>query len=63
MREGSKFFNADRKNDIKEMLCALEYCTDKSNGKIYAIHRLNRDMSRIRANGGWIDAPDDGNKH
>ncbi len=55
-----KFYNVDRKNDIKEMLCALEYCTDKSNGKIYAIHRLNRDMSRIRANGGWIDAPDDG---
>lgn len=58
--DNDKFFNADRKNDIKEMLCALEYCADRSNGKIYAIHRLNRDMSRIRANGGWIDAPDDG---
>lgn len=58
--DNDKLFNADRKNDIKEMLCALEYCTDRSNGKIYAIHRLNRDMSRIRANGGWIDAPDDG---
>jgi len=58
--DNDKLFNADRKNDIKEMLCALEYCTDKSGGKIYAIHRLNRDISRIRANGGWIDAPDDG---
>ena len=58
--DNDKLFNIDRKNDIKEMLCALEYCTDKSNGMIYAIHRLNRDMSRIRANGGWIDAPDDG---
>ena len=58
--DNDKLFNADRKNDIKEMLCALEYCTDRSKGKIYAIHRLNRDMSRVRANGGWIDAPDDG---
>ena len=58
--DNDRFFNIDHKNDIKEMLCALEYCTDRSDGKIYAIHRLNRDMSRIRANGGWIDAPDDG---
>ncbi len=58
--DNDKLFNADHKNDIKEMLCALEYCTERSGGKIYAIHRLNRDMSRVRANGGWIDAPDDG---
>ena len=56
----NKLFNSDRKNDIKEMLCALEYCTDKSGGKIYALHRTNRNMNRIRENGGWIDAPDDG---
>ncbi len=58
--DNDKFFNADRKNDIKEMLCALEYCTDKSNGMIYAIHRTNRNLNRVRDNGGWIDAPDDG---
>lgn len=55
-----KFYNKDRKNDIKELLCALEYCTDKSNGKIWALHRTNRSMNRIRENGGYIDAPDDG---
>ena len=55
-----KFYNKDRKNDIKELLCALEYCTDKSNGKIWALHRTNRNMNRIRENGGYIDAPDDG---
>lgn len=55
-----KFYNKDRKNDIKELLCALEYCTDKSNGKIWAMHRTNRNMNRIRENGGYIDAPDDG---
>ncbi|MBO5466229.1 MAG: hypothetical protein J6A02_02155 [Prevotella sp.] len=55
-----KFYNKDRKNDIKELLCALEYCTDKSNGKIWALHRENRNMNRLRDNGGYIDAPEDG---
>jgi len=55
-----KFNNIDRQNDIQELLCALEYCTEKSNGEIYALHRLNRDMKRLRDNGGYIDAPDDG---
>lgn len=55
-----KFFNKDRKNDIKEMLCALDYCTAKSEGKVWTMHRENRNMNRIRENGGFIDAPDDG---
>lgn len=55
-----KYYNTDRKNDIKELLCALEYCTDKSNGKIWGLHRENRNLNRIRENGGYIDAPDDG---
>ena len=56
----SKLFNTDRKNDIKELLCALEYCTEKSGGKIYALQRKGRGLNRIRENGGYIDAPDDG---
>lgn len=55
-----KFYNKDRKNDIKEMLCVLEYCTEKSGGKVYALHREDRRMNRIRENGGYIDAPQDG---
>lgn len=55
-----KFYNKDRQNDLKELLCALEYCTDKSNGKIWALHRTNRNMNRLRENGGYIDAPDSG---
>lgn len=55
-----KFLNSDRKNDINEMLCALEYCADKSDGKIWALHREDRNMNRIRENGGFIDAPEDG---
>jgi hypothetical protein len=56
----SKFNNADRKSDIKELLCALQYCSDKANGEIYAIHRTNRNINRVRENGAFIDAPDDG---
>ena len=55
-----KFYNTDRKNDIKELLCALEYCTSKSDDKVYVLHRTNRNMTRVRANGGFIDAPQDG---
>ena len=55
-----KFFNEDRKNDIKELMCALEYCTSKSGGKVYGLHRTDRNMNRIRENGAFIDAPDDG---
>lgn len=56
----SKHCNMDRINDVKEMMCAVEYCADKSADKIYALHRTNRNMSRVRANGSWVDAPDDG---
>lgn len=55
-----KHNNLDRKNDIKEMLCALEYCAEYSQNKVYVMHRTNRNMSRLRSNGGFIDAPEDG---
>lgn len=48
------------KGDLKEAASILYYCATKSNGKIWAMHRTNRNMSRIRTNGAWIDAPDDG---
>ena len=56
----SNHHNLDRINDIKEMMCAVEYCADKSADRIYVLHRTNRNMSRVRANGSWVDAPDDG---
>ncbi len=56
----SKFNNLDAKNDIKELQAALARCVDFSDGKIYALVRENRDMKRIRENGGFVDAPDDG---
>lgn len=56
----AKHSNEDRVNDIREMMCAIEYCAGKSADKIYVLHRTNRNMSRVRANGSWVDAPDDG---
>ena len=55
-----KYGNANYKNDLKELRCALEYCTEQSGGELYALLRTDRNMNRIRANGGYIDAPDDG---
>ena len=55
-----KFFNEDYKSDIRELMCVLQYCLDKSNGKVLVLHRTDRNMSRIRENGGFIDAPMDG---
>ena len=52
--------NLEHKDDIKEILCALEYCASKSDGKVYVVQKLDREMSRLRANGGYIDAPADG---
>lgn len=52
--------NLLQKNDLKELLCALEYATSRSEDKLWALHRTNRNVSRIRENGYWVDAPDDG---
>jgi hypothetical protein len=55
-----KLDNLSHKYDLKELMCALEYCTSKSDGKVFVLHRTNRNMSRLRENGNYIDAPDDG---
>lgn len=56
----AKFFNEDYKSDIREMMCGLQYCLDKSGGKVLVLHRTDRNMNRIRENGGFMDAPMDG---
>ena len=55
-----KFYNMHHKNDIKEMLCALHRCLEGTDGKLFALHRVDRELNRIRQNGAFIDAPDDG---
>ncbi len=54
------FFNIDYKNDIRELMCGLQYCLDKSGGKVLVLHRTDRNLNRIRENGGFMDAPMDG---
>jgi hypothetical protein len=47
--------------NLEEMIASLEYCLQNVKGnKLFAMVRVNRDMSRKRANQGFIDAPDDG---
>lgn len=47
--------------DLEEMIASLEYCLQNvADNKLFAMVRDNRDMSRKRANQGFIDAPDDG---
>ena len=55
-----KFYNMHHKNDIKEMMCALHRCLEGTDGKLFALHRVDRELNRIRQNGAFIDAPDDG---
>ena len=55
-----RYQNVSHKGDMREVESILFHCASMSDNKIWVIHRENRNMSRIRENGGWIDAPDDG---
>ena len=55
-------FNAGLEWDANEMLAAIEYSLqDKESPKVLIHYADNRNMSRLRENGKYIDAPDDGN--
>jgi hypothetical protein len=56
----SKYDNMDHKYDMRELMCTLSHCMSQSDDKVYILHRTDRNMSRLRENGGFIDAPDDG---
>lgn len=54
-------FNQGLEWDVNEMLAAIEYSlTGKPSQKILIHYADNRNMSRIRENGKYIDSPDDG---
>lgn len=46
--------------NVQEMIGAIQYATTNTKGKMWMMHKTNRNMSRIRQNGGFVDAPDDG---
>lgn len=52
--------NKDYLWDISDMLGCIEYCTVKSKGTLHCLVRTNRELSRIRENGQFSNAPDDG---
>lgn len=54
----SKYNNLEQKNDMKEVMGALQYCCGYSNNKVYIIHRVEREISRINSYGGWINSPE-----
>lgn len=55
--------NAGLEWDINEMIAPIEYVTQKQKSNtIWVLHRPKaRDMSRVRQNGRFVDAPEDGN--
>lgn len=52
-----EYFNIEHKNDLAEMMCVLQQC---AGDQLYCLHRTDRNMNRLRADGGFIDAPQDG---
>lgn len=58
--DNGNIHNLERKNDIKEMLCAMTYCCSRSDNKIFILQRTDRNATRIKKDGSYNDAPDDG---
>lgn len=46
--------------EVNDMIGCIEYATQKTNGKLYCLHRTNRNMKRIGQDGAFIDIPEDG---
>lgn len=59
-RYGEEYDNEDREGDMRELAAACHYCATMAGGRVLVLHRTNRNMSRIRENGAWIDMPADG---
>lgn len=57
----SSYNNIGLEWDVKVMITALENFTP-ADGYIYCYYVTGRDMSRVRTNGHFVDAPEDGNK-
>lgn len=56
-----RYNNGDLGWNVEELIGMIEYSLLFSPvQQVYIHHRTDRDMSRLRDNGGYIDAPDDG---
>ncbi len=52
--------NKAQSSDMNELISALHYCSEKAGGKVMALYRTDRNLKRIRENGGWVETPADG---
>jgi len=52
--------NIAQKGDMLELISAMHFCSQKAGGKVLALHRTNRNMSRVQKDGTWVDMPADG---
>ena len=55
-----EFANVDYRFDPNEMLTILDNLTYDTDGKLWCLQRTGRNSSRLRENGKFRDAPDDG---
>ena len=55
-----EYANVDYKWDPNEMLTILDNLTYDTDGKLWCLQRTGRNSSRLRENGKFRDAPDDG---
>ena len=55
-----EYANVDYRFDPNEMLSILDYLTYDTDGKLWCLQRTGRNSSRLRENGKFRDAPDDG---
>ncbi len=46
--------------EANDMIGCIEYATQKTDGKLYCLHRINRNLKRVRQDGAFVDAPEDG---
>lgn len=59
-RYDDKHDNKSQASDMNELISALHYCAEKAGRKVMALYRTDRNMKRIRENGGWVETPADG---
>ena len=55
-----EYANVDYRFDPNEMLSILDHLTYNTDGKLWCLQRTGRNSSRLRENGKFRDAPDDG---
>lgn len=46
--------------EANDMIGCIEYATQKTNGKLFCLHRTNRNLKRIAQDGAFMDVPEDG---